>query len=108
MVFLILQSSLAQPPEFINYQGRLKQNGEPVNGNIDITFSIYEVESGGTTLWSEIQTVAVNAGIFNVQLGTATPFPTNLFTDPGERYLGVKVSAEPEMTTRFRFGLPQK
>ena len=71
-----------------------------------MTFSIYS--TGSTALWSETQSVAVIEGIFNVHLGTVNSFPTNLFIDPGERYLGVKVGAELEMIPRFRFGLPQK
>jgi hypothetical protein len=93
---------MAQAPQLINYQGRLNQGANPANGTFSITFSIYSVASGGTALYTETQSVTVSDGIFNVLIGSQTPIPNNLFTNAGDRFLGVKVGTDAEMTPRFR------
>lgn len=88
--------------QMINYQGRLTDSaGMPINGNTTVTFSIYDGETVGTSLWSETQTVTVNQGIYQVQLGTINPIPDDLFNG-SERFLGVKVGSDPELTPRSR------
>jgi len=56
----------------ISYQGRLLQGSTPVNGSCEITFNLYTQASGGAPLWSQSRDVAVNSGLFNVDL---TPDP---------------------------------
>ena len=62
----------AVPPE-INYQGYLRDvDGNPINGPVKMTFSIYDVTSGGTALWTETHTdVDVTDGVYSVVLGSA-------------------------------------
>ena len=105
LVLILAATSLfAQAPQLINYQGKLNQGGAPANGTFSITFSVYAVESGAVSpLWTESQTVTATNGVFNVLLGSITAFPNNLFTVSGDRYLGIKVDNDPEMTPRFRF-----
>jgi len=92
----------AQIPQLINYQGKITRNGNPVSGAVAITFSIYATSTGGTPLWSETQTVTLAEGIFEVLLGSVTPFPKNLFAVSGDRYLGIKVGTDSEASPRFR------
>ncbi len=92
----------AQSPQLINYQGKLTLDGNPVSATIAITFSVYSSEQSPTPLWTETQTVAIADGIFNVLLGSVTPFPPTLFAAPGERFLGIKLENESEMSPRFR------
>jgi hypothetical protein len=88
----------AEGPQRINYQGYLTDSGSnPVDGSVSIVFSIYSTDIGGTSLWSETQTVMVKKGLFNVQLGSATPLPS---FSVSPRYLGIKVGTDPEMTPR--------
>ena len=105
LVLILAENSLfAQAPQLINYQGKLNQGGAPANGTFSITFSVYAVESGAVSpLWTESQTVTATNGVFNVLLGSITSFPNDLFTASGDRYLGIKVDNDPEMTPRFRF-----
>jgi len=102
LLFFTAASLWAQPPQFLNYQGKLSAGGNPASGTFPMTFSIYLSATGVTALWSETQNVTVTNGIFNVLLGSATPFPPNLFIGTGDRYLGIKVGTDPEMTPRFR------
>ncbi len=101
-VFLFLTivpyPSHAAIPPTINYQGYLTDAaGVPVNGTVQMVFSIYNVAVGGSALWTQTQSVAVAKGVYNVTLGGATlialPFDV-------QYYLGVAVGADPEMTPR--------
>lgn len=92
----------SEVPEQINFQGQLTNNlGTPLDGDYLLFFSIYDVPVDGTALWVEYQTVKVDAGIYNVQIGqdpTGNPFSTNLFD--GQRWLGVTVGTDAEMMPR--------
>ncbi len=91
----------ASSTQMINYQGRLTDSaGAPLNGSsIEVLFSIYGEASGGTALWSETQSITVTGGIYSVQLGAANPISDDLFS-ASDRWLGVKVGADPEMSPR--------
>ncbi|MBL8513561.1 MAG: hypothetical protein JNJ55_06185, partial [Betaproteobacteria bacterium] len=88
----------SQVPRTLSYQGTLSTSAAvPVNGAQTIVFSLYNAASGGTTLWTETQSVNVANGLFNVTLGGSTPIelPFNV-----PYFLGVKVGADAEMTPR--------
>ena len=92
--------SQAQVPQLINYQGYITDSGGmPIDGETSITFSIYDVLTGSTALWSETQDVNVNEGLFSILLGSITPIPYSLFNG-NERYLALTVESDPEMTPR--------
>ncbi|MCD4820319.1 MAG: hypothetical protein K8S23_16700 [Candidatus Cloacimonetes bacterium] len=104
VAFLLIIGLLsADVPNLIGYQGRLTDNnGDPTNGNISITFSIYDVDSGGTALWSETQgSVDVDNGLFHVTLGSSTTLPEDLF-NTSNHWLGIAVGTDAEMTPRTR------
>jgi len=90
-------------PTTIDFQGRLHDSGDnPVNASLSMTFSLYTVASGGTAQWTEVRTVQVVDGLFQVKLGEVTPFNESHFNDPG-RWLGIKVGSEAEMSPRTKF-----
>jgi hypothetical protein len=90
--------SYAAIPQTINYQGYLTNAaGVPVNGTVQMVFSIYNVATGGAALWTETQSVTAANGVYNVNLGKFTPM-TLPFDAP--YYLGVAIGADPEMTPR--------
>ena len=91
----------ASSNQMINYQGRLTDGtGAPIDGtSVSVTFSIYNVASGGTALWTETQSISVSQGLYSVQLGAVNPVPDDLF-NAADRWLGVKVGADLEMTPR--------
>jgi hypothetical protein len=93
----------AQTPNLMNYQGVLKDNlGNPLTGSYSITFRLYDVATGGTALWTETQpSVSVANGLFSVLLGSVTALSPSNFSGP-DRWLGVQVGADPEMTPRQR------
>jgi len=105
-VFFVLFCTIAtqvlwgQIPQTISYQGVLTDaGGQPVpDGNYNLTFRLYEVATGGNSLWAEGQLLAVKGGIFNAILGSVSPL--TLAFD--KRYwLGVTVGAGTELTPRI-------
>lgn len=100
-VLLTCTSVLASVPPMINYQGKLMQpSGLPVpDGAYHLRFSIYGQPEGGEALWfEEIASVQVKGGLFSVLIGNV---PANMFDSP-ERWFGVAVDGDLEMTPRQR------
>jgi hypothetical protein len=92
--------AFAAVPQTINYQGYLTDSGgSPVNGTVNMTFSLYTSPAGTVSpVWTEAQTgVAVTNGQYSVILGSITPLAIP-FDVP--YYLGVTVGADAEMTPR--------
>ena len=85
-------------PSTISYQGTLSTaGGTAVNTSIGLTFRLYNIQSGGTALWTEAHTganiVPVNNGLFNVLLGGITPIPSAVWNN-STVYLGVQVDGD--------------
>jgi hypothetical protein len=80
MLLSLLATALvfsAVPRQF-EYQGKLTDDsGVGINGRKAMIFKIYNVETGGMALWSEVHTgtdsVTVRKGLFHVILGEITP-----------------------------------
>jgi hypothetical protein len=88
-------------PTTMNYHGKLENSdGTPLNGSYSIRFAIYVEPASGAVFWTETHAaVSVTEGIFDVLLGSVTPFTNDLFTHP-TLYLGIKVNDDGEMTPR--------
>jgi hypothetical protein len=98
------EGALADVPELINYQGILTDSGgQPLDGTYDLTFKIYPDTNLATPyLWKEVHLAAeVDQGLFNVILGSVLPIPDSVFAG-SERYLGIAIDMDPEMTPRMR------
>jgi hypothetical protein len=65
----------ATVPSTMSYQGLLRDSGGsiPPDAQHAFVFRIFNIESGGTALWQESQTLMVTGGIFNATLGAVTP-----------------------------------
>ena len=87
-------------PQTVSYQGILRDAGGTIvdDDDYDLTFNIYSVAAGGTALWTETQTLAVENGIFNAILGSVTALGLN-FSNP--YWLGVSVEGAAELTPRL-------
>lgn len=109
VVFASVRPASAAINGQINFQGKLTNpDGTNVtDGNYSILFTIYEGGTelgGGTVVWDETQTVAVDDGVFRVALGSVdTTLPTAVNFGSDTIYLSLKVGADPEMSPRVRF-----
>ena len=72
ILFLILSPVSAEIPQLISYQGKVTDSGgiPLADGTYSMTFSIYDVSTGGSSLWSSgVSSVSVAGGVFSVLLG---------------------------------------
>jgi hypothetical protein len=101
-VIAMSQFTSAQIPRTISYQGILTDNtGNPKpDGDYSMTFSFYETEVGGNTIWSEVKTLTANNGLFSTSLGDLTAFGVEVKFDK-PYWLGIKVGDESELSPRM-------
>lgn len=92
-------------PPGITQQGRLLDSeGSPVTGEVTFTFTIYDEATEGNELWTAEQEITLDDGYFSTRLGgSGAPFPATLF-DGSDRFLGVTVGSDEEMTPRQTLG----
>ena len=92
--------ALAAIPPTLNYQGHLTDSsGVPIDGPVNMVFAIYDIDTGGTALWSDTRSVTIDQGVFSVELGsTPNPFPPGLFENP--LWMGLSVGTDAEMIPR--------
>jgi hypothetical protein len=91
--FLLLSQVFAAP-NLINYQGVLTDNvGVPLDGSVSITFNLFDVDTGGTAIWTETQSIQVQSGVYMVLLGSVTPLTSTLF-DADNSWLEIIVAGE--------------
>ena len=100
---LILSSMVyAAVPQLINFQGILRDSsGDPVaDGSYSVVFTIYDAPAGGANQWSETQSVNTTNGLFAIELGANTPLTAAVFPSGADRYLGITVGSDPEVSPR--------
>jgi len=97
------ESAFAQLPQQFFFQAKLTTTGGAVvTGTHNITFRLYEVDSGGAALWTETQSLnADSAGIVSCYLGSTTSFPSTMDYD-GAYYLSIEVDGDGEMSPRIK------
>jgi hypothetical protein len=100
-MFVLTGTGYAQVPKKINYQGFLEDSmGIPVDGEIRMTFAIYDTATGGDSLWSETRTVEVDNGRYSVILGEIEPI---VLKKAKPYWLGITIETKPgskELTSR--------
>ncbi len=98
-------SALAQAPEVLPYQGYLTDaNGDAVDGNVAMTFRMYETSDAGQASWTETwDNVPVADGMFVVYLGQYVPIVDGVM-NTATRYLGIEIGNDGEAQPRQRVG----
>lgn len=88
-------------PHIMNYQGKATDKaGAPLNGAYNLTFRIYNTETGGSPKWTETQfAVSISNGIFQVQLGAVMPL-TIAFDEP--YWISLEINTDGEMIPRTK------
>jgi len=101
LILIIANVLLAYKPAII-FQGKITdENGVRITGNYPVIFSIYENETGGGALWTEIHNnIKFENGIFSVELGSEVSFD-NLGFDKSY-YLGINVNNAGELLPRTK------
>lgn len=91
----------APAPLVLNYQGRLADLAGVAkpDGTYSMAFALYDVESGGSPLWTETRDVLVKGGLFSVRLGEVAALPA--IFDGRALWLGITVGGDPQATPRL-------
>jgi hypothetical protein len=97
MLIAMVTVAHAQSPQILTFSGRLTTSGgQPVNGNKDITFKIFDVTElePDLALWFEVIGVDFNGGNFTVLLGNEplNLLPQTIF-DGRDLYLEMTIDA---------------
>jgi hypothetical protein len=95
-------AALALVPGEINYQGLLLDSGgSPITGPTDLDFELFELATGGSSVWSESHgDVDVLDGVYDLILGSSTPITPALVAG-GALWLEITVEGE-TLTPRQR------
>lgn len=86
----------AEPWLRVVYGGKLQDTqGRPIGGVYPLTFNLYRAEKGGKPAWSETHFVAVDNGIYAVELGGKRALPNNLKLE--NAWLGIALTGGAEI-----------
>lgn len=90
---LVLSGCVGLAP-VMSHQGRLLDaSGNPVpDGDYEITYSIFQAETGGTAVHTETQTVPVKDGLFTTSIGLSSAIDPTVFAGP--TWLEVRIGGE--------------
>jgi hypothetical protein len=83
LLVLAPMAASAAVPATISFTGRVADSGAPVTGSHSLTFTLWDVDTGGTPgtndLWTETKSVTVQDGVLAVSLGDSIALPPGLF-----------------------------
>ncbi len=100
LIASLVSAAGADVPELLSYQGVLTDGAGVAlpDGPYNVTFRLYDVEVGGSAIWSEAHLVTVSKGIFSANLGWTQVLSALDFDLP--YYLGVSVEGGAELAPR--------
>jgi hypothetical protein len=93
---------LAKIPGTLAYQGIVTDAAGEIkpDGSYSFTFRLYDMETGGSALWTETKDLQVQNGLFYTLLGDQTSFGPNLLFDQ-PYWLGIQLGSESELIPRL-------
>ena len=101
---LIGNAVVAQAPALVPVQGVLYDaDGEPIEGPVTVTFSLYDGERTVESAWSETQRIVTTRGLFAAYLGETSDVDLATFAGSDDIWLGITVEDDSEME-RIRLG----
>jgi len=102
-------NAFANPPQMINYQGRLVDGGALVHSNgMEVTLTLWDAPTGGSNVYQEVDSVDVVDGLYSTALGDnqfdggASGLLDALNTLGTNAWLGLKLGSGAELTPRER------
>ncbi|NIO27871.1 MAG: hypothetical protein GTO29_04870 [Candidatus Latescibacteria bacterium] len=97
---------IAKPPGRMHYQGFLSDpTGVPVpDSTYSIKFTFYDAETGGSSIWTETQSVSTKSGYFSVLLGKINALADSIFEDT--LWLALQIGTNPEMPPSLLASVP--
>jgi hypothetical protein len=103
MVLFAAPVALADAPALLPVSGWLADtDGVGLDGEVDLTISLYATQSGGFALFDDVVTIDVDAGFFTAYAGENSPLDLALFAEQDELWMGVAVDGGAEAEPRAR------
>ncbi|RNC83642.1 MAG: tail fiber domain-containing protein [Balneola sp.] len=104
-LFISATEILAQTAPTLNIQGVLRddQNMAVSDGTYQLTFKLYEDQTGGAEIWEEDQSLTITNGVYSALLGDATDLSGIGFNS--QYYLGIAVDGGLELGPRIPLSL---
>ena len=95
--FCLSSGAFAQDSGSVAFSGEIVDGDlQPISGVFPMTFRLYDVQAGGTPLWSETHFVAVYEGQYEVILGENVPVPAEHMGQ--QRFVAVELGGMGEVT----------
>jgi hypothetical protein len=101
-------SRVSVVPHVVKYSGAMP-NAPAAASVVEVRFAMYAAQSGGESLWTETQQVALDPqSKYSVLLGATTPagLPQNLFANGESRWLGVTLAGQEESSRTLLAATP--
>ncbi len=92
--------ALAVPTTFTHQGYIADQTGGPLQGQQDVTFTIYDAPASGAVLWTETLTLDFEDGVYSTSLGEVTTLDPAEFAANEDWFLGIAVGTSPELPGR--------
>ena len=93
LALLVSASALAVPSTAL-HQGRLFDSaGTPLDSTVDVSFALFDVQTGGTALWSETQSITFEAGYFQAVLGNTSALDDSIL-DGSDAWIEITVDGD--------------
>lgn len=87
-------SEAAAAPSAVSFSGRLSTAAGPVSGPVTVTFTIFDAQTGGTSVWSDSVAAVADQGLVFATLGSAgNALDETVFTGAA-RFLEIIVQGE--------------
>ena len=100
-------TAFAAAPSLIPLQGVLTDTaGDPINGEVLVSFALYGQQEATEALWNESQTLTLTEGVFAAYLGSSEYIDPSLFRDNNDLWLGITVSGDSEMDRIYLGSVP--
>ena len=101
VLVVLVASTAAAKRRILVYSGKLlDERSAPIGGVFPLTFAFYSKSKGGQAVWSESHYVAVDNGVYQLELGRRKVIPGSVSLD--QLYVGVRITGGPEIV-RERF-----
>lgn len=90
-----VSAQAAGTPGTISFVARLADNGQPIVGAHDFELALYDMQTGGTAVWTESRTgvTVPSDGILYLDLGSVTPLDATVFGGT-KKYLEVTIDGQ--------------
>ncbi len=96
-------TAVAEVPGYFPVQAFLTDSeGIPLDGAVDLDFTIYDAETDGEVVFTESHRLRAEAGAFTAYLGENNELDLSIFSTYDQLFLGVSVDGGPELEPRQR------